>query len=380
MLDLSRLSAFAIFVSYFLLIIGLFCLIVANLPRSNRQNGIPVAVYIFGVLAVVSFVHTWYYMLGFMTWSFRNFEKSSSIQSDVFYERLTNWLRGTRLFQQAWGLVCTGPLNWWWSEQLCLFTVGAWTIFVSAQGKRYGIKHVWAYMLLGQVVAISVASNLFYIAICLSPALSPSRSARNNKLTLLAPLTLTLPVITSLLTIGFTPFTTTHTFLPNLLLMHALLIVPLSLDAPTEPHQFTVKFRTLYKITTILALALRLRTMVSVFTSIPRDAQSIKGLATIAWDTLHSHPAQSSIGWDVVWTTVSFFAWQVIGVRPHLRSREGANVQAKGRLGSLVSLVVGMTVFSVGVSAADEWREDEKELELVLEAEAEAPGNTVKQQ
>jgi len=27
--------------------------------------------------------------------------------------------------------------------------VGAWTIFIAVEGKRYNIKHVWAYMFLG---------------------------------------------------------------------------------------------------------------------------------------------------------------------------------------------------------------------------------------
>jgi hypothetical protein len=67
-------------------------------------------------------------------WSFRNFEQLTSTQNVIFFERLTNWLRGTELFEQSWSIVCAGPLNWWWSEQLCLFAVGAWTIFLSAQG------------------------------------------------------------------------------------------------------------------------------------------------------------------------------------------------------------------------------------------------------
>jgi hypothetical protein len=32
-----------------------------------------------------------------------------------------------------------------------------------------------------------------------------------------------------------------------------------------------------------------------------------------AWNTLHSHPAQSSIGWDVVWSTLSFITWTGFG-------------------------------------------------------------------
>lgn len=76
-------------------------------------------------------------MVWYFQWSFHNFEESSSIHKDIF-ERLTDWLSGTELFEQAWALVCAGPLNWWWSEQLCLFTIGAWTIFVFAQGELFG--------------------------------------------------------------------------------------------------------------------------------------------------------------------------------------------------------------------------------------------------
>lgn len=234
-------------------------------------------------------------------------------------------------------------------------------------GQRYAIKYIWAYMLLGQVVAISVASNLFYVALCLSPI--PLRS--NSTLT--APLTLSIPVFLSLLTVGLTPFTSARTFLPNLLLMHALLVVPLvSTTRTQQQHRFGIRFRTLYALTTILALALRLRTLVSVLPYIPRDKQSIRGLATVAWDVLHSHPAQSSIGWDVVWTTISFLVWQVIGVRPPSRSglqnAETATTPTRGPLERLVNLIIGMTVLSVGVSASDEWRKDEREVELELDA------------
>lgn len=245
-------------------------------------------------------------------------------------------------------------------------------------GQRYSIKHIWAYMLLGQVVAISVASNLFYVALCLS-AIPPSE--KRNKPTLLAPLTLSIPVFLSLLTVGLTPFTSTRTFLPNLLLMHALLVVPLvsTCTQQQQQHRFAIKFRTLYALTTIFALALRLRTLVSTLPYIPRDKQSIGGLAVVAWDVLHSHPAQSSIGWDVVWTTISFVVWQVIGVRPPSRSRSlnagKATTQARGPLERLINLVIGIVVVSVGVSAADEWRKDEREVESEL-----AAGDVVKKE
>lgn len=85
----------------------------------------------------------------------------------------------------------------------------------------------------------------------------------------------------------------------------------------------------------------------------------------VAWDVLHSHPAQSSIGWDVVWTTISFVVWQVIGVWPQSRSRlrkaKSETTQARVPLERLINLVIGIMVVSVGVSAPGEWRKDEQE-------------------
>ena len=39
------------------------------------------------------------------------------------------------------------------------------------------------------------------------------------------------------------------------------------------------------------------------------------------WDVLHSHPAQASIGWDVVWSSIVWVAWGVCGDRATEESR-----------------------------------------------------------
>jgi len=210
-------------------------------------------------------------------------------------------------------------------------------------------------MLLGQIVAISVASNLFYLAICLSTP--PSRSEK-SKPPLLAPPSLWLSVLLSLITVGLSPLTSEHTFLPNLLLMHALLFVPLLTTPITNlagKNGFSIRIRTLYGLTVVFALVLRLRTIASVLSYIPQEAQTLKMFGVIAWRVLHSHPAQSSIGWDVVWTTISFFVWKIMGPR----------VQGQSPLGpKLLPLAASTFVASLGVSAADDWRKEEGAEEL----------------
>lgn len=215
----------------------------------------------------------------------------------------------TTLFEQAWTAVCSGKLNWAWSEQLCLFTVGAWTVFLYIEGSRRQIKHVWAYMLLGQVVAISVASNLFYIALLSSMA---ARERRNDDASIAVPIKLWLPVLISLATIASSPFTTEKTFLPNLLIMHALLVVPLISVSSLQHTKSWFNLSIFYLLIFLVSIPIRFRTMVAALpTTADLDTSALAYFKT-QWEVLHSHPAQSSIGWDVVWTSISFIVWTAV--------------------------------------------------------------------
>ena len=80
-------------------------------------------------------------MIAFLLWSFRDFESVHYTQSAQYdldgLTRLIAWLMNSELFEQAWATVCSGPMNWWWSEKLCLFTVGYWTVFLATEGMSF---------------------------------------------------------------------------------------------------------------------------------------------------------------------------------------------------------------------------------------------------
>ena len=183
-------------------------------------------------------------------------------------------------------------------------------------GAQHHIGYLWAYMLLGQVVAISVASNLFYLALTLSESHSPSSKMKSPPY--MAPPVLWISVLISLFTVAATPFTTPRTFLPNLLVMHALLVVPLvsftRSSALKQGSHLVIRLQTLYGLILALSFAMRLRTSFVAITSLPDYNQSPQAFFFSAWEILHSHPAQSSIGWDVIWTSISFVIW--ISTRP----------------------------------------------------------------
>ena len=307
-------------------------------------------------------------------WSFRDFENVHH-QEGTILPRVATWLVDTALFEQAWSTVCVGPLQWWWSEQLCLFTAGGFTVFLFTQreckrlllpnslncrfqGGR--VPHVWAYMLLGQVVAISVAWSLLNLALVLIPR--PRAASNVGKAHL--PVTLTVPVLLSLLTVSVSPYTTSTTFLPNLLVMHALPIVPL-LPLPFHtPLRLSPRSTSFYTLVALLSTILRLRTtfaMLSLlhvtsspFFSLQYPVDAIVALWNApgivfgaAWETLHTHPAQASIGWDVVWSSLVWIVWGMWGDRATEESRWTAT--------DAVMNVFPVVVASVGVTAPMEF-------------------------
>ncbi|QRW05825.1 hypothetical protein RhiLY_04824 [Ceratobasidium sp. AG-Ba] len=98
--------------------------------------------------------------------------------------------------------------------------------------------------------------------------------------------------------------------------MHALIVLPLIKipytqprtprpSADTEPSHFAadVDSQTFYLCLAALALVPRAQTYFSLQTF------SVSEL----WRTLHEHPAQSSIGYDVLWTTASLAAYCALG-------------------------------------------------------------------
>lgn len=161
-------------------------------------------------------------------------------------------------------------------------------------------------MLLGQVVAISVATNLFYLALvlCDAPKDNKSDGTRTQQS---PPAILWLSVLIGLITVARSPHTTDETFLPNLLVMHALIILPLLY--PITTNQVSYETSTIFAVVGGISATLHTQTTLQTFFALPSNSRSLLGFAQIAWNTVHSHPAQSSITWDVIWTFLSFVAW-----------------------------------------------------------------------
>jgi len=195
-------------------------------------------------------------------------------------------------------------------------------------------------MLLGQLVAISVATNLFFLAILLSaqpPQLA--REKQENKQPQSRPDTTLFPIalvgipLAAFLLIRETPDSIGNPyFLQNLLLFHGATFLTLlvsyhasssiSSTSPQAAYTFLAPFASLIRLETMKSLISDttrgdLSSSMKMFASDPFATFDIVMRATEelerhGWQLLHSHPAQSSIGWDVVWTTASVLAWALV--------------------------------------------------------------------
>jgi hypothetical protein len=86
--------------------------------------------------------------------------------------QITRWLNDTNFYQDLFEIVAEKSRRFWWGQQLSLSTI-SWSMLLAIEGQRRRIPHLWSFMLLSQLVGLSFAQNLFYVALLLTPVPLP---------------------------------------------------------------------------------------------------------------------------------------------------------------------------------------------------------------
>lgn len=173
-------------------------------------------------------------------------------------------------------------------------------------------------MLLGQIVAISFAQNLFFVTVLVSsPSITPA-----TKLAWMPPALLELaPVVISGLGAVATPFVAnTPYFTPVLAVPHLLLFVPGLLSPRVLPQGWgayvphpTRRYTSLYKWLFAIGMAIQAKSTYSVVLDEPAFlGASVINTGRRLMDTMLEHPAVSSVGWDVICCTISGIFWVLL--------------------------------------------------------------------
>ncbi|KAJ6136140.1 hypothetical protein N7512_001300, partial [Penicillium capsulatum] len=296
----------------------------------------PAQFLLFTILAALSLGSTWYYMFAFFVHTYRAWELRSLLSADQLAElslvtKLELWLQNTELFREAWETVIETPARFWWSGQIFLWTTW-WSVFLGVMARRFQIPRVWTYMLLGQIVAISFAQNLFFATILVSSQPQSSKSKSKSKetdskdgreLAWLPPLSCEiLPVTLSLLSTVLVP-SVAHTkyFMATLLIPHLLLFVPAVLrpshssgtiqtGGDRVARRYIIFFRGYVAICIVLQAHATYLAMQATGTT--TQVTSYGELAQRLWSAVYEHPAVSSVSWDVILCTTSAFAWAIV--------------------------------------------------------------------
>lgn len=83
------------------------------------------------------------------------------------------WLDDTPFYRDALEIVTEKARHFWWMQQSNLGLV-SWSLFLAIEGQRRAISHLWVFLALSQLVNLSYAQNLFYLAVLLTPVPLPA--------------------------------------------------------------------------------------------------------------------------------------------------------------------------------------------------------------
>ncbi|QSZ30507.1 hypothetical protein DSL72_000061 [Monilinia vaccinii-corymbosi] len=85
---------------------------------------------------------------------------------------IIRWLNDTPFYRDNLEIVAEKARYFWWGQQAS-FALNSFSTYVAIEGRRRNISNLWAFVLLGQLVNVSFAQNLWFVAILLTPVPLP---------------------------------------------------------------------------------------------------------------------------------------------------------------------------------------------------------------
>ncbi|TVY38664.1 hypothetical protein LSUB1_G003725 [Lachnellula subtilissima] len=349
---------------------------VALPPSSATRHREPLRrghVHTFTALAVISLAVGGFFAATFSGLSYRIWAAQRGIElpGSVFGDQgalrggehpgrlhLARWLNDVLFYQDALEIVAEKHRHFWWGQQVNLGLV-SWSVYVAVEGRRRNISNLWTFLALAQLVNLSYAQNLFFIAVLLTPVplpenvseltrdSVPARSTRYSHFVkrfakpdgfLPRPalyIVLLVANFTSIFLIPFaanTPSFMTVSIASRIIPFSFLLlpyIIPNSFGKiHTHPHSAHSTYTTIFRTISVIAAALHLKSTILALVSNTPERYAYRHsllhpfqeekLTTLdrgstalgrLFGAIGEHPAVSAVGWDVIMSGLSLGVW-----------------------------------------------------------------------
>jgi hypothetical protein len=86
--------------------------------------------------------------------------------------QIVQWLNDTPIYRDALEIVTEKARHFWWGQQVNLGLI-SWSLYLAIEGQRRNISNLWSFLVLSQLVGLSFAQNLFFVAVLLTPVPLP---------------------------------------------------------------------------------------------------------------------------------------------------------------------------------------------------------------
>jgi len=276
-----------------------------RLPGASSRH-----VWTFSALAFFSFATLSANMLhvliqSYTLWAAQQF-RHQSILGTVSPSNIWHWSISSRLFRDFGEAIVANDVRFLWTQSALLATNSV-CLFMGAEGLRLRIPTLWSFFALSQILPISFAQNLFYIAVLRTPKTQTEIAFSQN-----TTIRITTAYCVCLLA---APYTAEGPYLiPTILVARVLLLLPMILprEKPrVHPNQAKLSKEegTSLNFTHAFAQSV-LAVLAAVMTAYRAYILFSRGASPHDVEVaLVSHPAVTALGWDFLVCVISFMVW-----------------------------------------------------------------------
>ena len=300
-------------------------------------------IWLFSVLALLSFATLSTTMLNVLIQSFN--QKTPLLQQSPSWEELPqaiwHWSTTSSLFTDfAEGLV-QDSARFFWVQTALLATLST-VIYMGTEGRQRQIPELWTFFALSQILPISFAQNLFYVALLLTspetetesegPTTTPSTGGSNssdakpNTAQRILHFSKTHSILSAAaycLTLALAQlYASTPALIPIILLARLCLLFPLLIPAEYYPNLASVPAKipqdraTGDEVQRVVLKTALIMTCMKAYQAV-QEGFSVEEITVALW----AHPAVLALGGDLFLCAVGFTAWNYCG--PRMRSATG---------------------------------------------------------